>query len=427
MCFLVASGFVNRYKGHRPKDTGIERRWLTVVQMNDFFNEGACDRCGDCLVKCPVLHLNQADAQQEITNLIDDQESKPVLDYCSTCFACNYICTKGANPYGLILYRRFERYQKKGIPERGHMALPFAPNNFYQVLMQKAPKDEQRALSEWHDLSRSDLTAKPQVLFAGCNLKMMPYFTFSSLYKDLPIYTAPDLCCGEVYFRMGILDKAENHAHYLRDRYKRLNFKRVVFFCLAGYNTLENLLPKHFDVSFDFDKVYLLDYIGQKIKSGEIRIGNRATGTVTVQDPCHAKTLEQRYVEQPRQMLEDMGYRLIEMEHNRELALCCGYGNGAGQYSPIEIIAWSIRRLREAKKTGASMLVTYCSVCLLYLSVARKLYPLAPPIYHIQDLLQWSIGEQPALRHSERANKMIRYMVFGIPRMVSPKRRWVES
>ena len=398
-----------------------------MVQMKDFFVEEACDRCGDCLAKCPVLHLNTADAQREIAHLIDGKESNPVLNHCSTCFACNYICTRGANPYGLILYRWFERYRKKGIPERGHMALPFAPKNFYRVLMQKAPEDEQRALKEWHDLSRPELTAKPEVLFAGCNLKMMPYLTFSSLYKELPIYTAPDLCCGEVYYRMGILDKAESNAHYLRERYKSLHLKKVVFFCLAGYNTLENLLPKHFGVSFDFDKVYWLDHIGQKLKRGDIRMVNRAAGTVTVQDPCHARTLERRYMEHPRQMLEDMGYTLVEMEHNRDMSLCCGYGNGAGQYSPIEIISSSLKRLREARRTGASMLVTYCSVCLLYLSVARKLYPLAPPVYHIQDLLQRSIGEKPALRHSERATKMVQYMVSGAPRMVSPKRRMVET
>ncbi len=64
--------------------------------------------------------------------------------------------------------------------------------------------------------------------------------------------------------------------------------------------------------------------------------------------------------------------------------------------------------------------------CQLYLSVARKLYPMAPPVYHILDLIQMAIGEQPALRHPERASQMIRYMTFSLPRMVSPGRSWVE-
>jgi len=397
-----------------------------MAELKDFFNEESCDRCGDCLAKCPVIHLSQADAQREIGRLIDGEESKAVLDHCSTCFACNYICTKGANPYGLILFRWFERYQRKGLPQRGHMALPFAEKNFFQVLKEKAPPDEQRVLREWHDLSRPELASKAQALFAGCNLKMMPYLTFSSLFADLPIFAAPDLCCGEVYFRMGILDKVESQAHYLEERYRALNPKSVVYFCLAGYNTMQNLLPLYFGVSFDFDKVYLLDYLWQKIEGDEIKIGHRAEGTVTVQDPCHARTLGQHFMDLPRRLLDELGYSVLEMEHNRELALCCGFGNGAGRYSPIDIIAWSLRRLGEARKTGAKMLVTYCSVCLLYLSVARKLYPMAPPVYHILDLLQMAIGEQPAMRHSERANKMIKYMTFGLPRMVSPRRSWIE-
>lgn len=398
-----------------------------MAELKDFFNDGACDRCGDCLVKCPVIHLSQAEAQREIGRLIEGEESKVVLEHCSTCFACNHICTKGANPYGLILFRWFERYERKGLPERGVMALPLSPGNYFQALMQKAPSGEQRVLREWNDLSRPELASKPQVMFAGCNLKMAPYYTFSSLYDDLPIFTAPDLCCGEVYFRMGILDKAESQAHYLEERYRALNLKRIVYFCLAGYNMMQNLLPQYFGVSFDFDKVYLLDYLCQKLDRGEIRIQHRASGTVTVHDPCHAKTLGPHYMDMPRRLLDELGYSVLEMDHNRELALCCGFGNGAGRYSPVDIIAWSLRRLGEARKTEAKMLVTYCSVCQLYLSVARKLYPKAPPVYHILDLLQMAIGEKSALRHSESANKMIKYMTFGLPRMVSPGRSWVET
>ena len=397
-----------------------------MAELKDFFNEDVCDRCGDCLVKCPVIHLSQAEAQREIGRLIEGEESKMVLEHCSTCFACNYICTKGANPYGLILFRWFERYERKGLPKRGVMALPLSPGNYFQALMQKAPSDEQRVLREWNDLSRPELASKPQVMFAGCNLKMAPYYTFSSLYDDLPIFTEPDLCCGEVYFRMGILDKAESQAHYLEERYRALNLKRIIYFCLAGYNMMQNVLPQYFGVSFDFDKVYLLDYLCQKLERGEIKIQHGTSGTVTVHDPCHAKTLGPHYMDMPRRLLDELGYSVLEMEHNRELALCCGFGNGAGRYSPVDIIAWSLRRLGEARKTEAQMIVTYCSVCQLYLSVARKLYPKAPPVYHILDLLQMAIGEKPALRHSDSANKMIKYMTFGLPRMVSPGRSWIE-
>jgi len=397
-----------------------------MVKLNDFFDDKVCDRCGDCLAKCPVIHLSQAEAQREISRLIDGEESKVVLDHCSTCFACNYICTKEANPYGLILFRWFERYQRKGLPQRGHMALPLAERNFFQVLKEKAPPDEQSALQRWHNLSRPELTSTPQVLFAGCNLKMMPYLTFSSLFADLPAFAAPDLCCGEVYFRMGILDKAESQAHYLEERYRALNPKSVVYFCIAGYNTMQNLLPRYFGVNFDFDKIYLLDYLWQKIEADEIKIRQHAEGKVTVQDPCHAKTVGQRFMDMPRCLLDELGYSVLEMEHTRELALCCGFGNGAGRYSPIDIVAWSLRRLGEARRTEAKMLVTYCSICLLFLSVARKLCPMAPPVYHILDLLQIGIGEQPTLRHSERASKMIKYMTFGLPRMVSPRRSWVD-
>ena len=397
-----------------------------MAELADFFDEGLCDRCGDCLTLCPVLRMDRREAQREIGRLIDGEESKAVLDHCSTCFACNLICTKGANPYGLILFRWYERYQARGLPERGVMALPFAPDNFYHALMEKAPPDEQGLLSEWRSLSRSELASSPQALFAGCNLKVMPYLTFSSLFADLPAFAAPDLCCGEVYYRMGILDKVESQARHLAERFRALPPRKVVFFCIAGFNMMQNVLPRYFGAEFDFEKVYLLDHLLQQVEKGDVKIRDRLGGTATIHDPCHARTLGPDYMDMPRRLVEEAGYRLIEMEHTREMSLCCGYGNGAGRYSPIDIIAWSIRRLREARRTGAEALVTYCATCLLYLSVARKLYPLAPPVYHILDLLQTAIGEQPALRHSDRASKMIRYMTFGLPRMLSPKRTWVQ-
>ena len=64
--------------------------------------------------------------------------------------------------------------------------------------------------------------------------------------------------------------------------------------------------------------------------------------------------------------------------------------------------------------------------CQLYLSVARKLYTTAPPVYRVLDLIQMAIGKRPALRHPERASQMIRYMTFSLPPMVSPGRSWVE-
>ncbi|GAG27861.1 unnamed protein product, partial [marine sediment metagenome] len=30
-----------------------------MAELKDFFDEEACDRCGDCLAKCPVIHLSQ--------------------------------------------------------------------------------------------------------------------------------------------------------------------------------------------------------------------------------------------------------------------------------------------------------------------------------------------------------------------------------
>lgn len=61
-----------------------------MVQLGDSFDIEACDRCGDCLAKCPVIRLSQDDSRREIGRLIDGEECRSVLEHCATCLL--YLC-----------------------------------------------------------------------------------------------------------------------------------------------------------------------------------------------------------------------------------------------------------------------------------------------------------------------------------------------
>ena len=73
-------------------------------------------------------------------------------------------------------------------------------------------------------------------------------------------------------------------------------------------------------------------------------------------DRNHARAVE----------ISDFG--LVEMPRNREMSACCG--NAAFVNCNGSTRLWQLDRLKEARETGTSALVTACPKCLIHLSCA---------------------------------------------------------
>ncbi|MHC4458429.1 MAG: heterodisulfide reductase-related iron-sulfur binding cluster, partial [Planctomycetota bacterium] len=92
--------------------------------------------------------------------------------------------------------------------------------------------------------------------------------------------------------------------------------------------------------------------------------------TVTYHDPCRLGRLAGIY-EAPRQLLEIIpGTRLVEMERNRDNALCCG--TSAWMECTNCSKAMQTVRLQEAMQTGARTLVTTCPKCQIHFQCAQS-------------------------------------------------------
>lgn len=398
--------------------------------LTEFFDEEACDLCGDCLRLCPELSSKIADPIRALSDLIsgvDSEASRLVLTRCTTCMSCSAVCQREANPYGLILYRWFERTRQKGIPMRASMVMPLERGNAWHKVMDRLPEPEKKLLDKWSDLGRPEL--RERALFAGCNLQIMPFLAGSDIIGDLPVFGRRDLCCGEVYYRMGAFDKVASIASNLSAAYAETEIKEVVAYCQACYNVLANVLPRYFDADFRFKISYFGDVLADRVLSGELPVKGKLKGMkVTVQDPCHSKLLGPGVRERQRQVLEHMGCDVIEMKHTGELSLCCGLGHGAARFNPLDMTVGTVRRLREARATGADRLVVYCNSCDLLFSVGTQLTPFVIGVWHVNELIAEALGEPMARRNLSRARSMVSELFLrGAPRVVSPRRFHVAS
>ncbi|MBU1661884.1 MAG: (Fe-S)-binding protein, partial [Chloroflexi bacterium] len=89
---------------------------------------------------------------------------------------------------------------------------------------------------------------------------------------------------------------------------------------------------------------------------------------VTYQDPCRLGRHLGVY-DAPRELISGLGFELTEMEHNRSASLCCGTScwTSCGQVSKNI----QVERLKEAKATGAELLVTACVKCQIHFKCAQ--------------------------------------------------------
>ena len=394
--------------------------------LSDFFDIDHCDFCGLCLEGCPELGDRIGDPAHVWRRLVAGEYVAELLDRCSSCMSCNVLCPGNCNPYGLILYRWHERERAKGLPVRASLVMPLEEGNAWHRVMQRLPDHEASLLAKWADLDRPELSGR--ALFAGCNLQILPYMADSSQFEGLPVFGKPELCCGEVYYRMGVFDKVKAVADGLSEAYRETRIKELVAYCQACYNILKNVLPTYFGASFPFEISYYGDLLADMVFSGELPVKNRLKGLrVTVQDPCHSKLLGSDFQLKPRRMLEHMGCEVVEMKHSHALSLCCGLGHGAPRHNPLDMAGGIVRRLREAKATRADCLVVYCNSCDLLFSVGTQVTPFVIPVYHLNELVSRAIGEDPPRRNLKRARAMISELFLkGAPKVVSRRRFSIE-
>lgn len=389
------------------------------------FDRARCTLCGQCLHRCPVMHLPLARARQEMERLLAGQDS-PVLRACTSCLACNLFCPEDCRPANLILDRWHEAYLQEGLPARAAYFLPHARPNFRTEVLARMPPGERETVARW----RRNEPAH-EFLYPGCNLITTPYLTFSRLFEGIEVRGGLDYCCGEMLFRMGLYEALEQVAHRLTEWFHHLQARRVYLVCTAGLNMLRNILPQF---GADFAGIEFLPYLQvvlDRLQSGDLGAIRPLEWTVTLQDSCHTRVVEPDLARLPRRVLAAIGVETRQTPHSRETQLCCGIGGGfshASAYHPFALLLSARATSRDHRRVPAGATCVYCSGCLEMMSVARFADPNRRPVVHLLELLQWAIGETPRRRQGTLARQFIWGTVrHQFPRLLSRQRFWLPT
>ncbi|HIE05726.1 MAG TPA: (Fe-S)-binding protein [bacterium (Candidatus Stahlbacteria)] len=163
-----------------------------------------------------------------------------------------------------------------------------------------------------------------------------------------------EVCCGYPMEALGFRDEFEEHKKKVKE--------------LFPYNEAITLCPTctaYFKEEYGIDAKHITQVLVEKMPKADLGI------TATYHDPCDLSRAIS-ITEEPRQLLERIGVKLVEMKKARNLSQCCGGGGGILAYDVDMSDRVARNRIEQAKATGASVLTTACATCEQVLKKASK-------------------------------------------------------
>jgi Fe-S oxidoreductase len=158
-----------------------------------------------------------------------------------------------------------------------------------------------------------------------------------------------------------------------------------------AYNTFKNEYP---DFGLEGVEVYHhTELLDQWIKEGKIKPTYPVNERVTYHDSCYLGRYNEVY-DPPREILKSLpGVELVEMERNRESAMCCGAGGGMMWMEENAGSRVNVARTEQAIRVNPTVISSACPYCLTMMSDGTKAKEVEDQIstFDIVELVERSI------------------------------------
>jgi heterodisulfide reductase subunit D len=335
-----------------------------------------CLECGKCTAVCPISRREPDYSPRFTVERAIWGEGKELLSdvllwSCLTCQQCSTRCPSDVH---YVEFIRDLRALARGAGEEGLCTHGEAIQTWMRMMT--SPDLKQNRL-EWLDEDLKVSTDSDTVYFVGC----LPYYDVlfnkigaqgveiaRSAVRVLnrlgiePIILEDERCCGHDLLWEGDVANFRKLAELNIAMLRETGAKRVVTACPECARTLKVDYPAYVgDLGME------VVHISQLLAGLRFEVGSLKFEKVTYHDPCRLGRFMGIY-DVPRQAIEALGLKLVEMEHSGKNALCCGtscWTNCGAINKQIQV-----DRLREAQATGAELLVTACPKCQIHFKCA---------------------------------------------------------
>jgi Fe-S oxidoreductase len=345
-------------------------------------NAWACYDCGKCTATCPITRSGADYSPRRhvlATNLGDKEQlaSNGNLAACLTCKQCDARCPAEVGYTQLVMGLREMAYTNGQQPECPHGGA------LQSVMRMMATGGTQQDRLGWlSDDLKTDHSQGDVFYFTGCAMYYDAFFPeFDSttlngtkaairLLNSLgvtPVVSPEERCCGHDLLWNGDRASFDALAKHNVELVKQSGAKTLVTSCAECLRSWkidnEPLLA-----GTKLQIVHISEFLAEHIE--ELNLSADGETKITFQDPCRLGRHLEVY-EPPREVMTAVpGVELVEMARSGRRALCCA----GGTWSNCDMFAKKIQveRLREARATGAEVLVTACPKCQIHFQCAMK-------------------------------------------------------
>jgi heterodisulfide reductase subunit D len=338
-----------------------------------------CLECGKCTASCPRrLSGKEYSPRLLVHKVIAEREDETYIENsvweCLTCGMCRERCPSGVDFNRFILEMRAMLAETKGL--KGYRAHDGAIHSWMRMMT--TPGLKQNRL-DWVDSDIQVARSGDVAFFAGC----APYFDVFfagievdtlSIAKDSirllnfldikPVLLPDERCCGHDLLWSGDVENFETLCRLNYKTFKDAGIREIIVSCPECFQVLSEHMPRIVS-GFDIKVTLLIDLLQRELHKGGMAF-RPMRRKVTFQDPCRLVRMLDRSAG-PRELLglvPEMTF--VEMENSGRGALCCGncgFINCDAYSKQIQV-----ERLKEAKATGADLLITACPKCMIHLT-----------------------------------------------------------
>ncbi|MCK5081247.1 MAG: (Fe-S)-binding protein, partial [Candidatus Moranbacteria bacterium] len=163
-----------------------------------------------------------------------------------------------------------------------------------------------------------------------------------------------ELCCGSPAKNAGGQKLFKELALKNLKIFKEHSVGRIITNCPACALVLREDYKKLLGDKWDIEVRHMTEIISDKSLK---KFRGQDRGAVTYHDPCHLGRALKIY-EEPREIIKKAGYKIKEMDLNREKSYCCGAGGGVKTNNPELSNRIVGDRFDQARKIKAKEMIT---------------------------------------------------------------------
>jgi Fe-S oxidoreductase/FAD/FMN-containing dehydrogenase len=360
-----------------------------------------CSQCGYCVDECDQFYGRGWESQSPrgkwywLREYMEgreewDQFMVDTMLVCTTCELCNLRCSAS-----LPIEPSWMKLRGKLIDEDKKMTFP--PFEMMSASLTKEGNiwaGYRKRRTDWFPKELWDKhgpSHKAKVAyFAGCTASHVETDIATAAVRlldaagiDFTYAGENENCCGTPMLVCGKWDVFAETMKKNIKAVKDVGADTVVTSCPACDMMWRQTYPrwaKKLKLGYDIQVKHYTELITEQIKAGKFHFPDTGKKvTVTLHDSCHIGRVSNVY-DAPRDFIRAIpGVELVEMEHNREWAHCCGSVLTLIKDPPVAAEIGKAR-LDEAMATGAEKLLAICPCCEFQFRVTRdkKGLPIEP-------------------------------------------------